>query len=844
MKRPLSRYLITTVVVVLLMGALIFQLGMVALSGNNIYVDQAEERKTRTITIKGARGSIMDRNGVVLAYDEVCYNVEFLRDANNRTSYDSAIYTQSLIDAINVIQKGGGEIIDTSYIRMDDEGNFYYDWGVTSDRAIKLRYKNYCDAMGFKIPEDDMENLDTWDLDKWISAEDAYLSLRAAWYIPEELTFEEANKIISIRQEVNLNNYRAYLPVTIAYNVSSEVVAEIESLSNSLPGLQIEQSTTRVYPYGETGANIIGYLSKQVSEDMLDMGYNYDDYIGVSGIEATMEDYLTGATKDRQGYRIIEINKSGAEVSEIESVPAKNGNDVLLTIDVNLQKITEQALERLIGEIAANETALIETDEDGKYGKYDGNIDIASTGAIVILDVTNGQTLAMASYPSFDPNWFIEGLDEERFEALFGESTINTTPTLNKAISMRLAPGSIFKMVTGFAGLMEGELLLTETISDGGKYILIDEDGNKIERNAPKCWTDNPSSHIDQDIVKALTNSCNYFFYEVANRLGIERLNGWAEQFGLASPTNVQLTSEITGYIGGQDVLFDNTLIEFGDEPSLGSQKASLPSYIYRVLKEKLRTYLDFCGKTASDEDITECALKLMELQDGSLVGKGAAVRRILSETIGIPEGISVGQPWVSEIMSFLNEIQWKASQTIRTGIGQGVSVVTPIAVARYVAAIANGGTVYDVNIIDRIMDSDGMAVEVFEPVIFNQIDAPEAYWQAIRDGLKGVVSPEDGGTAAAKFSKEFREKGYLDMISGKTGSAQVGTQPLDIENTAWFVTFAPRDNPEIAVVVCIPNGFSGSSCVPAIEEIITYFFDRQSAAAPENLVGSNQLLP
>ena len=146
--------------------------------------------------------------------------------------------------------------------------------------------------------------------------------------------------------------------------------------------------------------------------------------------------------------------------------------------------------------------------------------------------------------------------------------------------------------------------------------------------------------------------------------------------------------------------------------------------------------------------------LLLMQLQDGKLEGKGADARRIIAETIGIPEGITRVQPWIEEIMSILNEIQWKATQTIRAGIGQGVSLVTPVAVARYVAAIANGVTVYDVHIVDKVIDSSGVIVNEIEPSVYDKIDAPSDYWNAIREGLKGVVSPEDGARQAKNSAR------------------------------------------------------------------------------------------
>ncbi|MDO4568102.1 MAG: penicillin-binding transpeptidase domain-containing protein [Clostridia bacterium] len=839
MKPKLSRYIISAVVICLLMASLIVKLATVTLSDTGQYASQASSKSTATVTLKGARGSIMDRNGVVLAYDKTCYDVQFLRDANNRTSYYSAVYTEALIKAIGIIEDGGGTIIDSSYIRRDESGNFYYDWGVTSERAIMSRYKSFCDVMGFSIPSEHAD-----DMSYWISAEDAYISLRKSWYIPEELSYEDANKIISIRQMVNLNNYRAYEPVTIATDVSAEVVAKIEMMKDELPGLQTTQSTTRVYPYGETAAHVVGYTQKAVTEDMLSLGYSYSDFVGVAGIESTMEEYLTGATTEKQGYRLIEVNRNLAEVSEIEVVAASNGDDVMLTIDIAYQRVVEQALADIIAEINATETALIEENPD-RYGEYD-DIELAQTGAIVMMDANSGDILAMASYPSYDPNWFISGLTDEQAEYMFsGEEAATLTPTLNKAISLKRAPGSIFKMVTGLAGVMEGAITLDETVDCVDRYVLTDESGNPIERDAPSCHTSYPSSHADQNLRLALTNSCNTYFYEVSNRLGIDKLASWAEQLGLSDRTGIQLTGEITGQIGGQTTLFDYSEIDFDNLSNpLATQRASLPSYIYGSLKSKLQAYLSFCGKTAESDDISTCALELMELQDGSLDNKGGDVRRILSDVLGIPEGVTKGQPWVSEIMSMLNELQWKPTLTIRTGIGQAVSAVTPVAVARYVATIANGGTVYNANIVSRVVDEYGSVVVEYEPSVFNVIDAPDEYWEAIHAGLQGVVSPEDRGTAANRFSQEFRDKGYLDLLSGKTGSAQVGNNPIDIENTSWFVSYAPRDNPEIVLVVCIPNGYSGSSSAPAIEDIITYYFDKQIASVPDSLVPVNGLTP
>ncbi len=861
-KNTYSRFIILAVVLLIMMCALIYQLGILTIANGDEYALQAYDRTTRTITTSGTRGKILDRNGLVLAYDETTYNIDFQRDAAKRTDYYTALYTESLIKAIEIIESYGYSTIDTSYLKMDENGNIYYDFGVQSETAIAARYKNFRNAMGFT--------------DEDITAEEAYLKLRAYWFIPEDLNFEEANKVISIRQEVNLNNYKAYAPVTIAYDVGIEVIAEITMRSDELLGLQTSQSTTRVYPHGTTAAHIIGYQSRSVNtvtasylenlgfseedyasaaaynedgsvmtdEDgnplynMLKMGYSYNDYIGVSGVEATMERYLTGATNEHKGTQIIEVNDSGSTIREISSTYATNGNDVMLTIDLQLQKVTETALETLINKIAADEQKLIDEDEDGKYSKLTkgdtSKIDTAKTGAIVVIDVNNGDILSMASYPSYDPNWFIDGLSVEQSDMLFGEAAADTTPMRNKAISAKLAPGSIFKPATGLAGALENVIGLDETIDCEYVYYYQLEDGSYITTNPAHCWTKNYTSHAAQNLTRALTNSCNYYFFEVAKRLGIDLLNEWSEKLGLSTATGIELTGEATGIIGGQTALYDNTLL-------LNEQKSSLPNLVYRQLKERLKAYLSMRSMEIDDIKVSSCALKLMELQDGSIDGKGPQIRRIMSDELGLPEGWTLANNCVSDISSLLNEIQWKPTQTIRAGIGQGISLVTPIAVARYIAAIANSGTVYDTHIVDRILDSNSNVVLEVEPTVYNTIEADDAVWSAIKAGMNGVVSPEDGGTASDAWSENFKNAGYLDRIAGKTGSAQIGTNNLiDIENTSWFVTYTPRDNAEIAIVICVPNGYAGKWSASAAEEILTYYFEKQESSALENLSNIN----
>ena len=166
--------------------------------------------------------------------------------------------------------------------------------------------------------------------------------------------------------------------------------------------------------------------------------------------------------------------------------------------------------------------------------------------------------------------------------------------------------------------------------------------------------------------------------------------------------------------------------------------------------------------------------------------------------------------------------------------------LVTPISLARYGATLANRGTVYRPTILDKVIAQDGSTFLENAPEVVDDVNAPEEFWDAIIAGMEGVVSPEDGGTAASAFSESFRGKGYLEQILGKTGTAQTSTTSssnIDIENTAWFIGVTPRENPEIVIVVYIPNGLSGSSNAPAVERIVSFWLENRSqsiSAEPE----------
>ena len=902
-----NRFIALAVVAVLMFGVLFVQLFRLTIVQGAKFAEQVGKLEERTITVSGARGSILDQSGLPLAYDQKSYNVQFYRDPKKNTAADRAYYTGIIIDAINIIEGNNEKTIDTFAIKynpnaednygilFDDlPAKYYFDFGLTSKTAAAAREKNWRSNMYIK--------------DATATPEEIYLSLRSRYQIPEEMDFTEASKILSIWQDIQLNSWVAYEPITIAYDVSIQTVAEIETHAAELEGMSIAESTKRIYPRGSVAAHVIGYesritedilnkytqldevlmgrikarfsddLFKQYTEpstsdigggsledfgfndtqladveSMLDLGYSIDDLVGVEGLEKSMEAYLTGNTIERQGQEIVEVDNMAIVQNVLSSTEPRQGDNVMSTLDIGLQLVAEQSLADNIPEINAAQVAAFNANKDNDHdGKPDytgldmSKLQFAKSGAVVVLDVNTGNVLALANYPSYDLNQFTGGIADDVYKALLDDKA---KPLFNKVTQSLATPGSIFKMVTAMGALMEGATTLSEQIDDQGKYT----DGIDAQ-TAPSCWTRYPSDHQDQTVVEGLQNSCNFYFYTLAGRLGIEQLNSWGDKFGLTSSTGIELPGEQIGMIGNQSQLFDPT--KPVDEQATWWPLLVMDTGAYSLTK-LLQGYDEDRGVEHDKETILATAEALVNLmgitwkenEGGTLVDPegrtmGQHIRSILSDMMDIREATSQGNNWDDQISDALTKLRWSKYMTVTTGIGQGIIEVTPIAVARYVAAIANGGTVYQTHIVDKVIDQDGNIVFDQQPEVFSTLGADPAYIAKIQEGMSKVVSAEEG--TANDYFKDF-PKEYLDKIAGKTGTAQVTN--VDLENNSWFVSFGPYSatdasvKPQIAVVVFIPNGYKGGLSSLVAQDILEYYFDRQKIVAEQTIPDTDSLI-
>lgn len=847
MKTYLNRYRFVALMVAMLFGVLIAQLFSLQVVEYEDNTNSAEKKKTKTITSQGSRGTIMDVNSMTLAYDKQIYNVQFYRDPNfvsnekdaeGKTVSSNQVYTNSIIDVIEIVERNGGEM-DTAFSLQQDEmtGMWVFAWNNNDYTAAqqaareKMWRSNFYMASTTRYPQQEL-----------------FQALCNRYKVPADMTTEQKIKVLAVWETMQNNAFLSQ-PITIASNVSWETVIEIEAKALTLEGISVSVSSQRVYPNGTMACHVIGYIGKIQNYDTYyanykDKGYALSDLIGLDGVEKTMEDWLTPCTTQRVGKRVVEIDRYGAISRTLSVTEATDGNNIKLTIDSNLQRVAEEALKSNIDWIRDAQEDLLRSDSwldqnktelQGTTRDFDSNpIELAEKGAVVVLDM-EGRVLALASYPPYDPNAFIVGGDAAANVLLDPRN-----PLVNYAIGSRDTPGSIFKMVTATAGLMNGQLTMSETISDLGKFDLYDKS------NPPQCWVNQKQlhKHADQTVKEGLTHSCNYFFYTVGSRLyenTEDQLYKTAALYGLTTKTGIDLPGELQGYVASQTTLYDkNKAI------SAAEQSTWRPSIVFNQIKKHLIEVGKDYSMTFEENKLNKCVKRLMDMAVDYNQGEWLPeIRTILMEELDMPREMVYLQIVAGDTYIKLNEIKWGGSEAIMAAVGQSITTVTPVAVARYVAAVANGGKVYDLRLIDSIISPDGEVLSQSTPILASELEGEgvDEYLAYLREGMSGVA---EGDGTAQRFFSESKYKEVQENIAAKTGTAEKTT--IDLENNAWMVAFAPYDDddptvePEIAICVYIPHGYSGSYCSRTVRDIVYYHLEHRLLDTEDFMAPSNSL--
>lgn len=912
-----SRLMVLIVVFCLSSLTLIGRLFYLQIVRGEDYLENYELQIRRTKEIAATRGNIYDRNGELLAYNELAYAVTiedtFSRDIDSDEK--NKLLNATLDKVLNIVEKNGDSVVDSFGITLDSSGEYQF---TATNETTRLRF--VADVYGQSYTDDLTKE------QKNQSAAEIIHHLCTKRYGLDDESEDPSYilKMVNMRYAMGLNSYQQYLSTTLASDVSDETVAAIMENQGDLIGVDIEETSVRRYPDGEYFASIIGYTG-QISQEEYDAlsdedkeRYSLSDIVGKTGIEQTYDSTLQG----EKGESTFYVDILGKVTETVSTTDPKAGNDVYLSIDKNLQiaayklleeKIAGIVLSRLTnimeydpsleadasdivipvcdayhafiankvidmdhfgsadagtaekavyaafqekkesvlsdimsqlnnpdapaykalpdemqtymsyiyrdlltdtagilmsGEIDTSDetyiawtsdetinlytylnyaisqnwvdTAQLESsayssseeiyqelltyledyleqdsdfdkllykyliksggitgtqvcaivyeqgvlpmDESVYQGLLSGSVDSFSwlqdkirnleitpgqlalepcSGGLVVTDPNTGDTLACVSYPGYDNNRLANTMDSDYYNQL---NTGTARTFYNRATQEKTAPGSTYKLVSATAGLEEGIINSDTTVMCNGEFETVTP--------SPRCWI-YPQGHGNLDVVGAIANSCNIFFYTVGYNLGIDSEGNYNSDIGT----------------------------------------------------DKLAKYAQMYG---------------------------------LGEKSGLE--IDEAEPEISDEYS------------VQSAIGQGTNNFTVSQINRYIAAVANRGTVYDLTLVDKITDSDGNLLRDNEAEVINQMDdISDSVWDMLQQGMEEMVSTH------STFS------GLDFTMAGKTGTAQQNSLHPD---HALFVGYAPADSPEITIATRIAFGYNSGYASQVGRDLASIYFN------------------
>lgn len=568
------RYNIVTAFIYIIGIILLIRLFNLQIIHGEEYREESNTRLTRESVLEAARGNISDSTGNKLATTKLGYSLELYR-----TKIDTQELNNTLLRIVKILENNNDSYIDTFPIKIEP-----FEFTIGEEAQIKWKEKN--------------------KIDKNKTAEECFYIFKEKYKIENE-DIKETRKIMTLRYLVAQNGYSSIRSVELATDISSLSLAQLNEQSSEFPGVNVKTKAIRSYPSGTLASHILGYTSS-INQDELEGKedrYSQSDIIGKTGIEYIMEDYLKGKNGVKQIYMSIDGTITGEDVAK----EATAGSDVILTIDANLQQVMQDTLKNSIESIQNSEKVKV-------------------TGAsAVVMNVNNGEVLAMASYPDFNPQDFVGGISEEKWNYYTKESESEYAkmhPFVNRAISSPSSPGSTYKMVTALAGLETGKITTKEKINDVGIYKFA------IDYN-PRCWYSRGHGYLN--VTEAIVHSCNYFFYEVGNRVGIQNLAKYTKALGLGRKTQIELLGEETGYVASPE-----TSKSLGQEWNGGDVlSAAIGQGNNSFTTIQMAKYTSMLANKGKDIDVT--IVKSVIDVNGNEIDK-EEVKKYINERIGIKE--------------------------------------------------------------------------------------------------------------------------------------------------------------------------------------------------------------
>ncbi len=893
--RGVGRYGNIVTFVLILLIVLAVRLFTLTIVQHDRWIEEASAQTTKTLYTSAPRGNIYDRNGVLLAGNRQVFNVVF-----NASNLSTAEINDSSLLLINKLIENGDEYSDDFPIIIDKDGNFSYTFdndetkwltehGFPVGTPASRVFETYLSEYGIPIDTDRyvaMEELQEkhniylpinirtmkytyrvnkenfWarfgiylDADGEKDAEECFHELREDYLIEPSLSDLEARKIFVVRNKVAANSFQKYLPLTIATDVSDMSVVFFKEMN--LPGVDVSSETVRYYPYGNVGCHIIGYMGaisdSEIEYYVDEKNYMISDLVGKDGIESALEEKLHGTA----GITTVRVNSYGSYVSTLSEQDGKKGSDVYLTISVDLQKKTEEALKKVIEE---NENA--------------------RSGAAVVLDVKTAAVLAMASYPDFDLNAFADGISSEEWAAVQPENprdSLSPTPLYNNATRTAVAPGSTFKPITALTALSLGLDPELEMVDQGH----IDIGDRSFGCSA---WNELGATDGVQNLEWGIGNSCNYYFACIAT----------AKDWGTNQSLGYQIDVDDILNKARDYGLFNETGIEIGDvSRNPVSQETKMRNYRYAVwqaLEEKASTYFPpevYQDTEKLEANISKIADWIYENPD-----YGEVINRIENETDVLKSQVENCASMVK--FDYFIQAEWTTFDLFNICIGQGDNNYTPLQVANYIATLGNHGLRNEVSLVygvegegrkvkpeafdtntseddraavlkgmrrvctsgtlqDTFRDFDVAVVGKTGTAEYQSIKQPKDEVAYVKENLERIN--KDAGTSIKWEEVEEKMKELIKsdanlypsendtvdtaliMLSNrKITQSIIDSEKDTYEDFAWTVAMAPYDNPEIAVVVFLPEGGFGSDASQAAKDIMASYFNLDESESDTNV--------
>lgn len=922
-----SRLFVISLVFLVMYGSLVGRLFVLQIVRGEEYQDEYIALTEKVIKTASTRGNIYDRNGNVLAYNELAYNVT-VQDIGALSDDNS--WNLMLWELVNILNEHGETVKGDLELSVDGNGNVSYTSASESARKRFLR-----DLYGLKSVDelDDPEGeypsgataeeilkmqMDTYKLNEQ-KDEDGN---------PVEVPLDIAVQIVNIRYTMRFTSFRKYEATTVAENISEETMADILEHTAELPGVNIEESTIRVYNDAVYFAPVIGYTGKVTTDGLEELKKQSDDYelndvAGRTGIESSMELELKG----KKGSQTIYVDNLGKVIETANVVEPVAGNDVWLSLDRDLQKGIYHIIEKQLAGVLTNVLVNQEPEEIKNVDASEIKLPIKDA----YFQLINNNVLSFREFASEEAS-----STERQINAKFESARERIESDLRNELTSS-SPSPMNALSEEMQSYMQ--YIYTTLASDAQGIILSSEIDTKSEEYA--SW-------------KAGTMSLrDYLYYGIANnwidttKLPIEsRYLSADDVYGVLVEHIFSILADddafskrIYRYLIYDDVvtgkelclaLYDQGVLAY-DEAQAAALRQGDSNYTYSFMMQKIRNIeitpaqlaLDPCTASCVVTDVRTGKVLALVTYPGydnnrinnvdyfaqvnndlsgplrnnattTLKAPGSTFKPItviagleegvvgLTETIvcnGIYENISnplkclghhgalnvvggianscnvfmaelahrmsmdgenykpekgletlkkyasmFGLDHTSGIEIFESEPHISDMDPERSSIGQGTHAFANVQLARYVTAIANRGTVFNLSLLSKETDSDGNLVKEFEPKVYNQLDISSSTWDAVYEGMRGVV------TRSARFQD------LPVNIAGKTGTAQeVKTRG----NHAFFISFGPYENPEISVAVNIPNGYTSANAALVAKYVYKYYYGYMTL---DEIMGSGAL--